>query len=321
MNVKKKKINLTQKQKVLIHLLNAWGGDASELTFHKLLFFLCRREILSGNSPSFDFFPHRKGGYSFSAHLEKEKLIEHGLLKDDPKRWALEDTINFIPELNRITLLHIQLIVRKYHNFTEEDIVREMYINYPIYATRSTIAEEILPDRPDIIQQINDLTPIPSSSRLYTIGYEGISLEEYFMRLYENGITILCDVRRVPFSHKKGFSKNKLSDLCHAIGIQYRHYPEFGIASSRRTELNTQNDYDNLFNTYQRFDLPQQQPSIDKLASLIKQGERLALTCFEANPYQCHRRLVAERIAQTLNCSLNHLTTPSSLTCQQLLAF
>lgn len=321
MNVARKKINLTQKQKVLIHLLNAWGGDASNLTLQKLLFFFCRHEISCGSSPTFDFFPHLKGGYSFSAHLEKEKLVELGILSDDYKRWNLIESSDSITELNKASMVHIQYVLKKYGSFSESELVQEMYINYPIYAVRSVIAEQVLKDYPNILLKINHFRPIPSSIQLYTIGYEGISIEEYLMRLYEAGITILCDVRRVPFSHKKGFSKGKLSDLCHAIGLQYRHFPELGIASSRRGDLNVQKDYDKLFEEYNCFDLPQEQPTIDKLAALIKKGERLALTCFEADPLQCHRRLVAERIAQTLDCELKHLTNPSSISCQEMLAF
>lgn len=323
MDVGGKRIKFTQKQKVLMHLLAAWGGEASELEFHKLLFFFCRREISAGLLPTFEFFPHLKGGYSFSAWLEKEKLVEMGFLEDRHKYWTLTDRAVNIPEPGRKAIVHIQQTVRKYDTFGENDLVREMYINYPIYATRSTIAEKILADRRDMLQYIETLKPSTNEKHLYTIGYEGISLEEYFMRLYENGVTVLCDVRRVPFSHKKGFSKNKLSDLCNKAGMEYRHIPELGIASSRRTNLNDQSDYDALFADYQRYDLPGQQHEVDKLAALIQQGKCIALTCFEADPYQCHRRFVAERIAQMLGCSLTHLTLPSSLAspCQQLLVF
>ena len=40
---------------------------------------------------------------------------------------------------------------------------------------------------------------------LCTIGYEGRSLESYMNLLLRDGATVLCDVRRNAFSHKRVF--------------------------------------------------------------------------------------------------------------------
>jgi len=52
---------------------------------------------------------------------------------------------------------------------------------------------------------------------LFTIGYEGISLEEYFNRLIKNDVKVLVDVRNNPLSMKFGFSKTQLKRFCEKL--------------------------------------------------------------------------------------------------------
>ncbi|MDG5800640.1 DUF488 domain-containing protein [Marinilabiliaceae bacterium ANBcel2] len=92
---------------------------------------------------------------------------------------------------------------------------------------------------------------------MFTIGYEGISLEQYINKLIVNDIKVLCDVRKNSFSMKYGFSKKQLKTTCDGVGIAYIHIPEVGIESDKRQELNTQADYDKLFKIYKTDTLPQ----------------------------------------------------------------
>jgi uncharacterized protein (DUF488 family) len=80
------------------------------------------------------------------------------------------------------------------------------------------------------------------------------------------------------------------------VGIRYEHLPELGIASEERRELVTQADYDALFTTYERESLPKQTAALDVIRQWIESGERVALTCYEALPCQCHRHCVAEAL-------------------------
>jgi uncharacterized protein (DUF488 family) len=132
---------------------------------------------------------------------------------------------------------------------------------------------------------------------LLTIGYEGKSLENYLNLLLRASVTVLCDVRRNPLSRKYGFAKSTLRQACDGVGIRYEHLPELGIDSAERRELNTQADYDALFAVYERESLPHQAAALAKIRGWIKaDGERVALTCYEAEPCQCHRHCVAEAL-------------------------
>jgi len=144
---------------------------------------------------------------------------------------------------------------------------------------------------------------------LFTIGYEGISLEAYLNKLIKNNVQVLVDVRRNPLSMKYGFSKNSLKKFCENLGIQYMHFPEVGIDSNQRQELNTQKDYDELFEHYKLNNLKNTKQTQATILDVLKSNKRIALTCFEANICQCHRKSLAEAIVALpdFNYELKHI--------------
>ena len=95
---------------------------------------------------------------------------------------------------------------------------------------------------------------------------------------------------------KYGFSKSQLKKYCASLGIEYIHLPEVGIQSEQRQELNTQTDYDKLFEVYRKKNLTATGKTQNEILNLLKHHKRIALTCFEANICQCHRKHLAEAI-------------------------
>ena len=138
--------------------------------------------------------------------------------------------------------------------------------------------------------------PGNKATGLYTIGYEGMSLEEYLNKLIKYDIKVLCDVRRNPLSMKYGFSKNQLKSACENLGIQYKHFPELGIKSEDRRNVSTQNDIDLLFKSYLENTIPETIDSQENLVELIKEHKRTAITCFEADINKCHRLHLANSL-------------------------
>ena len=164
----------------------------------------------------------------------------------------------------------------------------------PVYAIRSTIAKEVLPGK--LYDRVEKVIPKDDSPTLFTIGYEGISLEKYLQKLITNNIKLLVDVRRNPLSMKFGFSKTLLKRYCNSLGIEYIHTPEVGIESNKRKTLENQSDYDKLFFEYRKTTL-KETPEVQKqILKLLEKNRRIALTCFEADPCQCHRTHLAASI-------------------------
>src|ERR1039458_2530298 len=121
-----------------------------------------------------------------------------------------------------------------------DTLIKHTYLNYPFYAINSEVAEKIL-DKNEL-EKVNKARPNLNKTILFTIGYEGISLEAYLVKMLKNNIKMLVDVRSNPLSMKYGFSKSQLKKYCESLGIQYVHFPDLGIQSEQRQELNTQKD-------------------------------------------------------------------------------
>jgi len=160
--------------------------------------------------------------------------------------------------------------------------------------------------------------------RLRTIGYEGLSIEEFWARLVSNGIETLVDVREVPFSRKPGFSKARLAQAASEHGICYLHLPSLGCPKEIRYAYREDNDW-SLYTTRFKAYLETQDLAVAELARLVAEQE-CCLLCFEADPAFCHRSYVAEKVATHFHApfTIHHITalTPSSTAShQQVLAW
>ncbi len=114
----------------------------------------------------------------------------------------------------------------------------------------------------------------------------------------EGNCWVKMDNEKYLLSMKYGFSKSQLQKACVGVGIKYVHIPDLGIDSNKRQELNSQADYDKLFASYRSDILPQTMDLPKKLLSLLIEEKRIALTCFEANICQCHRKHLADAIVK-----------------------
>src|SRR5215213_4745951 len=63
---------------------------------------------------------------------------------------------------------------------------------------------------------------------LFTIGYEGRALDELIAILASNKIDRVIDVRDLPLSRRRGFSKTPLCTALGGAGIEYLHMREAG---------------------------------------------------------------------------------------------
>jgi uncharacterized protein DUF488 len=289
---------LLNRQKQLLALLAAHAGQLGALDFQKLLFLYCQ-EVEA--KPSYDFVPYRFGGFSFTSYADKRRLIEDGLLADQERSWKLTtDGEKAAEKLPSSVKTAMNFFAARYATLRGDALVARAYLKYPYYAIHSEMVSRVLSNDKAALRAVEAAAPAHRPAGLCTIGYEGFSLEAYLNKLLVAGVTLLCDVRRNPLSRKYGFSRSALSKSCEGLGLRYEHLPELGIASDRRKNLVTQADYDTLFAAYRRDTLPRQEPALSKVCAWIKRGHRVALTCFEHAPRQCHRHCVAEYLKQRL---------------------
>lgn len=286
---------LYARQKTLLALLDVFGGSLNSLDFQKLLFLFCQEQ---GPTRSYEFVPYRFGGFSFTSYADRRRLIAQGLIADEERLWSLTQAGRRAAASASPVQRGLAAFSRKYEKLRGDALVAETYRRYPYYAIRSEIAETLFRNDERSMAAIQAARPQAAKAGIYTIGYEGRSLESYLNRLLLTGISLLCDVRRNPLSRKYGFSKGTLAHACEGVGIRYEHLPELGIASAERRGLDSKAAYEQLFRTYRRETLPGQQVALTKIRDWVGDGERVALTCFEAHALQCHRHCVADALKE-----------------------
>ena len=144
---------------------------------------------------------------------------------------------------------------------------------------------------------------------LITIGYEGLSVAEFFGILDRCHVSLLVDIRELPISLKPGFAKAALSAAAQKRGIKYEHLVELGCPRDIRHEYRADGDwarYTKRFKAYSET----QADALERLAGWM-QDERCCLLCYEQDFNFCHRSFVAEKVAGLADeAKINHLTGP-----------
>ena len=140
--------------------------------------------------------------------------------------------------------------------------------------------------------------------RLFTIGYEGSKLEDFIDALEVAGVDVLLDVRELPISRRKGFSKNALSTAVTEAGMTYHHDKRLGSPKAMRHRLYDDGDYDRFFRDFRRY-LATQNALLIALPDEL--DGNVALMCYERQPDICHRKIVAEAFSAITNITPEHL--------------
>jgi len=278
------------RRKIILALLQLFEGELEKIRLQKLLFLFTKMQEKS----EYDFIPYKYGCYSYSVNADLTVMVRKGILLENEKSFKINENADYLISLKEVDRKKLLEIKTLYGRMNSDLLMKHTYINFPYWAIKSLTAERLLTN--DELSKVKEHKPKITKTILFTIGYEGISLEEYLNRLIKNDIKILVDVRNNPLSMKYGFSKNQLIKFCGSIGIKYTHFPEVGIQSEQRQELNNQSDYDKLFSVYRRNTLNKTKLTQYTILTLLEENKRIALTCFEANINQCHRKHLAQAI-------------------------
>ncbi len=281
------------RQKILLALLQIFGGTLKPKDLQKHLFlFINKYQISNG----YDFIPYKYGCFSFQSYADRRNMVKNKIL-DDTESWELSSNEDFLSQLTQEDQFSLLSYHKNFKALSGNDLIHYVYSNYPYYAINSKIINNINLS-PEEIKKIEGARPKISEHCFFTIGYEGRTPEEYLNILLRNDVKVLCDVRRNPISRKYGFSKKTLQENLENLGIMYIHYPELGIASSERKNLQTRQDYEEIFEVYENTVLKQAGDTLAELKELLSTQERIAVTCFEADFSYCHRGRIAKKFAK-----------------------
>ncbi|MEX0905353.1 MAG: DUF488 domain-containing protein [Balneolaceae bacterium] len=288
------------RRKIILAILEKFGGKIRPTHFQKLLLLFTRRQ----RKAAFEFVPYKYGAFSFQARADKGTMIKYGLLQNS-KQWVKETGESYIEELKKTDRQILENLWLQFRNISTEELIIHTYREYPFYATRSKIAGKLLSEGELKLVELS--RPVNHEQKLYTIGYEGITAEEYMNRLYLKDVRLLVDVRKNSVSMKYGFSKSQLKGMCEKMGIGFLHIPELGIESDKRKKLKSKKDYDELFREYEAETLPGRTKYLKKITALLDEHKRVAVTCFEKEHTSCHRHKISDHLQEHFGVAVDHI--------------
>ena len=127
--------------------------------------------------------------------------------------------------------------------------------------------------------------------KLFTIGYEGATVDEFLAALRGAGVERVIDVRAIPNSRRPGFSKTPLRNALAEAGIDYVHLRALGTPADGRAAARAgrQADLERIYDA--QLALPEAIVAAEEMKALAAEKPS-ALLCYERDPGGCHRTLL-----------------------------
>jgi uncharacterized protein (DUF488 family) len=134
--------------------------------------------------------------------------------------------------------------------------------------------------------------------RVYTLGYEGLSLDAYTSILCAFNVGVVLDVRERAWSQRPDYIKSKMDHGLASVGINYIHVQSAGNPSSIRKTVTTPEECLMLFRKHLRLN----PDCVGELYSYVRlaaeSGRPACLTCYERASENCHRSVLIEALLE-----------------------
>lgn len=154
---------------------------------------------------------------------------------------------------------------------------------------------------------------------VFTIGYEGLDIDDFMSLLSEHGIETVVDIRELPLSRKPGFSKKALANVLNLSGLEYVHMVELGCPRPVRDGYRADGDWKRYTKGFLSH-LKTQKDAIASLADLVE-SSTCALLCYEADFNFCHRSMVADAVNKRCGAEVEHIEVRTTAPAGRPLAF
>jgi uncharacterized protein (DUF488 family) len=141
---------------------------------------------------------------------------------------------------------------------------------------------------------------------LYTIGYERTLLKDLVSTLAAARVATLIDIRDRPISRRPGFSKRQLAAAIEEAGMRYVHLQALGTPPEGRL-AGRRREWDRFWGIVEeKLARPEAELALQQLWEIAKAAPS-CLLCYEADWQTCHRRRVAEIVAERYGFAVSHL--------------
>lgn len=144
-------------------------------------------------------------------------------------------------------------------------------------------------------------------TELFTIGYQRARAADFVAAMKAAGVTTLIDVREVPWSRRREYAKKALAETLNAAGIAYVHLKGLGTPKSGRAaaKAGDRAGFEAIFAAHTK--TPEFQSDLAKAAVIARAGGT-CLMCYERDPNNCHRQIVAGLMQDKDGFEVRHIT-------------
>jgi len=141
---------------------------------------------------------------------------------------------------------------------------------------------------------------------LHTIGYQRARPADFVAALKAASVTTLIDVREIAWSRRREYAKKALAETLAAAGIAYLHLKGLGTPKSGRAAANAGDraGFEAIFAAHTA--TPEFRSDLARAADLARAGGA-CLMCYERDPDDCHRKIVAGLIRDKEGFAIRHI--------------
>lgn len=292
---------MLKRQRILLRILREARRPISHIELVKAAFLLREESVLANEPAFYDFVPYKFGPFSFALYRELSALVRDGYVVDEERSVRLagrmkSESIRKSNELPTGWKSAVHRAVREYLSASQDDLLRDVYRRYPWFAFKSEL-DKLVSEVP--------AAPIAPLA-IYTVGYEGKSVDSFFNGLLSSGVAAILDVRANPISRKFGFARKSMSEIAAKLDIEYVHLPELGISSKERADLSDFESYQHLLDRYEDEMLPRRTDAVANVVQLLGRKPS-ALLCMEQDVRCCHRGRLATTAAAQAGLDVTHI--------------
>ena len=144
--------------------------------------------------------------------------------------------------------------------------------------------------------------------KVYSLGYEKKTINEFIKILEEVKVSILLDVREFAWSYKQDFRKKSLNSALAKVGIDYYHISNAGNPKKIRKKYSKPSTVLSKYSEY----LNKTESGIIEIKTMIRTAKResknICLICYEQDFYSCHRSILLSKIKKSMpRLAVKHL--------------
>lgn len=279
---------MLKRRTLLLALLSELSEPIALTRLHPLVALLTVEE----DTPSWYFIPTEKGPFSVDLLHDIRAFERNGSVQVEEESIKVDQAAGAKERatLDEQASLLLEKSLGSHAGKSDDALIQAALLAKPFWGIRTERTDEPI-ER--IRGQIRE-----AERGLYTLGYEGLSIDSFINLLIMANVQEVVDVREFAFSRRSEYAKKNLAQELSLASIVYTGMPEVGIPTKARKEILEDKSKEELLDYYESEILPGTSSSAKKIASLVR-THNIALICHEEDPGQCHRSLFAASVIKT----------------------